>query len=35
MEEVGGGHRRGLRVQELPPRRIGVPLRRRRDLQRL
>jgi len=34
VEEVGGEHRRGLRVQELPPRHVGVPLRRRRDLQR-
>ena len=34
VEEVGGEHRRGLRVQELPPHRVGVPLRRRRDLQR-
>jgi hypothetical protein len=31
VKEVGGGHRRGLRVQELPPRRVGVPFRRRRD----
>ena len=35
VEEVGCKHRRGLRAQELPPRRIGAPLRRRRDLQRL
>jgi hypothetical protein len=35
VEEVGGEHRRGVRVQELPPGRIGVPLRCRRDLQRL
>jgi hypothetical protein len=35
VEEVSGEHRRGLHVQELPPRRIGVPLRRRRDRQRL
>jgi len=35
MEEIGGEHRRGSRTQELPPRRIGVPLRRRLDLQRL
>ena len=33
VEEVGGEHRRGLRVQELPPRSVGVPLRCRRDLQ--
>jgi hypothetical protein len=32
VEEVGGEHRRCLRVQELPPRRVGVPLRCRRDL---
>jgi hypothetical protein len=35
VEEVGGEHRRGLRVQELPPGRVGVPLRRRKDFQRL
>jgi hypothetical protein len=35
VEEVGGEHRHGLRVQELPPCRIGVPFGRRRDLQRL
>ena len=35
MEEIGGEHCRGLGVQELPPRRVGVPLGRRRDLQRL
>ena len=34
MEEAGGEHRRGLRLQELPPRRIGAAQRRRRDLQR-
>jgi len=33
VKEVGGQHRRGLEVQELPPGRIGAPLRRRRDLQ--
>jgi hypothetical protein len=32
--EVGGEHRGCLSVQELPACRIGVPLRRRRDLQR-
>jgi len=26
VEEVGGEHRRGLRVQELPPGRVSVPL---------
>jgi hypothetical protein len=35
VEEVGRKHRRGLRAQEIPPRRIGAPLGRRRDLQRL
>jgi len=35
VEEVGGKYRRGLRAQELPPRCIGVPLRRRGYLQRL
>jgi len=35
MEEIGGEHRRSLRMQEFPPRRIGAPLRRWRDLQRL
>jgi hypothetical protein len=34
VEEVGGEHRRGLGVQKLPARRVGVPLRRWRDLQR-
>src|SRR5260370_20063309 len=34
VEEVGSEHRRGLRVQELPPRGVGVPLGRRGDLQR-
>jgi hypothetical protein len=29
VEEIGGEHRRGLRVQELPPRRVGAPLGRR------
>ena len=29
VEEVGREHRRGLRVQELPPRGVGVPLGRR------
>ncbi len=33
VEEVGGEHRRGLHVQELPPGRIGVPPRRRGYLQ--
>jgi hypothetical protein len=32
VEEVGGEHCRGLRVQELPPRGVGVPLGRRGDL---
>ena len=27
--DLGGEHRRGLRVQELPPRRVGAPLGRR------
>jgi hypothetical protein len=31
VKKAGGEHRRGLRVQELPPRRVGVPFRRRRD----
>jgi hypothetical protein len=31
VKEAGGEHRRGLGLQELPPRRVGVPLRRRRD----
>jgi hypothetical protein len=35
VEEAGGGHRRGLRVQELPPGRAGVPLRCRGYLQGL
>ena len=35
VEEVGGEHRRCLSAQERPPRRIGAPSRRRRDLQRL
>jgi hypothetical protein len=30
VKEAGGEHRRGLRMQELPPRRVGVPCRRRR-----
>jgi hypothetical protein len=34
VEEVGREHRRRLRVQELPPRGVGVPLGRRGDLQR-
>jgi hypothetical protein len=29
VEEIGGEHRRGLGVQELAPRRVGVALRRR------
>jgi hypothetical protein len=32
VEEIGGKHRRGLRVQELPARRVGAPLGRRGDL---
>ena len=35
VEEVGGEYRRGLGAQKLPPRRVGAPLGRRRDLQRL
>jgi hypothetical protein len=35
MEEIGGQHRRGLGVQELPPCRVGVPCRHRRDMQGL
>src|SRR5260370_25609913 len=35
VEEVRGGHRRGLRVEELPPGRVGVPFRCRADLERL
>ena len=27
VEEIDGQHGRGLRVQELPPRRVGVPFR--------
>ncbi len=34
VEEVGREHRRGLRVQEIPPGRVGAPLGRWRDLQR-
>ena len=34
VEEVGRKHRRGLRAQEIPPRRVDAPPRRRRDLQR-
>ena len=34
-EEIGGEHRGGLRVQELPPGRVGASLRCGRDLQRL
>ena len=34
VEEIGGEHRRGLSVQELPPGRVGASLRCRRDLQR-
>jgi hypothetical protein len=34
VEEVGGEHRCGLGVQELPPGGVGVPLRCRPDLQR-
>ena len=33
VEEVGREHRRGLRAKEIPPRRVGAPLGRRRDLQ--
>ncbi len=35
VEEIGGEHRRCLGVHELPPGRVGVPLRRRGDLQGL
>jgi len=34
-EKSAGEHRRGLRVQEPPPRRVSAPRRRRRDPQRL
>jgi hypothetical protein len=34
VKEIDGQHRRGLRVQELPPARIGAPSRSRRDPQR-
>jgi hypothetical protein len=33
VEEIGGEHRGCLSAQELPPRRVGVPLRRRGNLQ--
>jgi hypothetical protein len=33
MEEVAGEHRGGLRSEEPPPCRVGVPLRRGRNLQ--
>jgi len=32
VEEIGGEHRRCLGVHELPPGRVGAPLRRRGDL---
>jgi hypothetical protein len=35
VEEVGREHGRSLRVQELPPGRVGAPLGRRGELQRL
>ena len=35
VEEISGEHRRCLGAQELPPRRVGVPLGRRGDLQGL
>jgi hypothetical protein len=35
VKEVNGKNRGGLGIQELPPRCIGVPLRRRRDPQSL
>ena len=35
VKEVDGQHRRGLRVQKLPPGRVGAPLRSRRDPPRL
>jgi hypothetical protein len=35
VEEVRRKHRRRLRMQELPPGRVGAPLSRRRDLQRV
>ena len=31
VKEADGEHRRGLGMQELPPRRAGVPFRRRRE----
>ena len=34
VEEIGGEHRGCLNMQELPPGRVGAPLRCRRDLQR-
>ena len=33
VEEIGGEHRRCLRMQERPPGRVGAPFRRRGDLQ--
>jgi hypothetical protein len=33
VKEVGDEHSGGLRVQELPPGGVGVPFRRRGDLQ--
>jgi hypothetical protein len=35
VEEIGGEHRRSLRMQELPPGRVGASLRCGRDLERL
>jgi hypothetical protein len=35
VEEIGGEHRGGLGMQELPPGRVSVPLRCRGDLQGL
>jgi hypothetical protein len=35
VNEVDGEHRRDLRMQELPPRRVDVPFRRWRDPQDL
>jgi hypothetical protein len=35
VEEINGERGRGLGRQELPPRRVGVPLWRRRELQGL
>jgi hypothetical protein len=34
-KKAGGQHRRGLRVQELPPGGVGLPFGCREDLERL